>query len=244
MAIDTEIKERLIRSAAEVLTRARNVVAFTGQGISPIPDPFHEATTMELFLADPQKVWQEYNRRKQLIRTTRPSPTHDALAEMEYLLEKFFLITQNIDGLHQAACSTRLVEIHGSLWRARCIHCTYETEEFDLGNSPKCPICNNWLRPAVVWPEEPIPVEEFDIAREACELADLLVCIGNQAELQPSASMIWQAKATGCFLIEINPEPTAASHLADLRIPAPPEKALPPLVTALKELLLQPSAPL
>ncbi len=242
MAIDAEIEERLIRSAAEVLTQARNVVAFTGQGISPIPDPFHEETTMEQFLDNPLKVWQEYNRRRHLLKTTHPTPAHDALAEMEYVLDKFFLITQNIDGLHQAACSTRLVEIHGSLWRARCIHCTYETEEFDLGDSPKCPTCNNWLRPAVIWPDEPVPEEEFDIACEACELADLLVCIGNQAELQPSASMIWQAKATGCFLIEINPELTAASHLADLRIPAQPEKALPPLVAALKELLLQPSA--
>jgi NAD-dependent deacetylase len=237
MAIDTESEVKLIRYAAEVLAQAQNVVAFTGQGISPIPDALQEWIDLEQFLADPPKVWQEYNRQRQLLKSTPPTVAHDALAEMEFLLEKFFLITQNTDGLHQAACSTQLVEIHGNRRQARCIYCDYQTEESDLGDEPRCPLCGNWLRPAVVWPDEPLPEEEFSIACEACELADLLLSIGNQAEVQPSASMIWQAKATGATLIEICPDLTAASHLADIRLAASPAKALPSLVFALKELL-------
>ncbi len=243
MALETESEERLIRYSAEVLIQAQNIVAFTGQGISPIPDLLQEWIDLEQFLADPPKAWQEYTRQRQILRTFRPTAAHDALAEMEFILEKFFLITQNIDGLHQAACSTQLVEIHGSLWRVRCIQCDYQTEELELGDQPRCPLCGHWLRPAVVWSDESLPEEEFSIACEACEIADLLLSIGNQAEVQPSASMIWQAKATGATLIEINPDLTAASHLADIRIAADPQKALPDLVFAVKDLLRQPIVP-
>ena len=186
MVIDTETEKQMVRYAAEVLGQAQNIVAFTGQGISPIPDTGQEWINFERFLANPQQVWQEVNRQRQLIRTARPTPAHHALAEMEFVLEKFLLITQNTDGLHQAACSTRLVEIHGNLRRARCIQCDYETEEFDLSDRPQCPLCDHWLRPDVVWADEPLPAEEFAAACEACELADLILSIGNQAEVQPS----------------------------------------------------------
>lgn len=244
------IEERLIHHSSEALAQARHIVAFTGPGISATSDrtPIHpdqlggaRGISLDSFLENPHKVWQWYNRRKDMLRTTCPSPVHYALAEMEDLLEGFMLITQNTDGLHQKAGATKLVEINGNIWTARCVHCDYQThtEDHALGNEPHCPVCGQWLRPDVVWPGEPVPEEEFSAAREAGELADLMLSIGTSGEHQPAASMIWQAKATDAVIIEINPTITSASHLADIRLQTLPEKAIPALVAELKALLLQ-----
>jgi NAD-dependent deacetylase len=131
------------------------------------------------------------------------------------------------------------VEINGNIWISRCVQCGYQhRSEEDLGDEPRCPVCGDWLRPDVVWPGEPLPEEEFTAAREAGELADLMLSIGTSGEHQPAASMIWQAKATDATIIEINPTLTTASHLADIRLQALPEKAIPALVSELKHMVL------
>jgi len=248
------IEDHLIRRSAEALIESLHVVAFTGYEISahadstPIPpDPIlrkpdgrPEWPDLDEFLAHPQKVWHWYNARKKLLHQACPTPAHNALAELENLLENFFLVTQNTDALHQKAGTTKLVEMDGSVWLARCVNADYQfwDNEQVLDDEPKCPVCGSWLRPGVVWPGEPLPEEEFSIAREACELADLLLVIGTSGETQPAASLLWQAKATDATIIEINSHATTASHLADLRIPTVPEKALPALVATLKQLLM------
>ncbi len=242
------IEERILEHSAEALIKARHVVAFTGPGISaksgttPLhPDQMaasQEWTDVDNFLANPKKVWNWYNNRKSVLRQTCPSPAHYALAELENILEDFLLITQNTDGLHQRAGSTRLVEIHGSIWRTRCTNCDYarNLSEAEPTSGMMCPVCGSWLRPGVVWSGESLPEEDFNAAREACENADLILSTGTSAAIQPSASMIWQAKATGAMLIEVSSKVTTASHLADIRLQTAPEKVLPALIMTLRNL--------
>jgi NAD-dependent deacetylase len=244
------IEERLLKHSAEAMFHARHVVAFSGPEISakygttPLHteqmDAFQEWINIDNFQADPERVWRWYNNRKSVLRQSCPSPAHYALAELENILEDFLLITQNTDGLHQRAGSTKLVELHGNIWRIRCTHCNYErmSEKEEPVSEMRCPVCKNWLRPDVVWSGESLPEEEFNAAREACENADLVLSNGTSAAIQPSASMIWQAKATGSLLIEISTKTTTASHLADIRLQTVPEKALPLLIQALRGLFI------
>jgi len=242
------IEDQLLKYSTEAILGARHVVAFSGPGVgsksrtTPIyadqMTPAREWMDVEAFLAEPERVWQWYNNRKNVLRQTSPSPAHYALAELENILEDFLLITQNTDGQHQRAGSTRLLEIHGSLWQVRCTQCNYtrDSKEEEPINELKCPVCKGWLRPAVVWSGEAIPEEEFNAAREACENADLILSIGSIAAVQPSASLIWQAKATGSMLIEVSSQVTTASHLADIRLATVPEKALPVMIQVLRGL--------
>ena len=248
------IEESLVKNSADALARARHVIVFTGAGISAKPDSTQihtDQTAQEIgiyiccdlkdFLNNPKQIWRYYNNQKKTLRKVCPSPAHYFLVELENMIDDFTLITQNTDGLHQKAGSKKLIELYGNIWTSRCTRCDYSTysQQEYLGDEPKCPVCKNWLRPGVVWAGEPLPAEDFAAACEACEIADLMITIGTSAEVQPTASMIWQAKATNAIIIEINPTITTASTLADIRIPTLPEKAVPALVSELKNQLIQ-----
>src|SRR4030042_2791556 len=120
---------------SEALRAARHVAALTGAGISAesgIPT-FRDAqtglwikyrsedlATPEAFQRNPQLVWEWYAWRRELIARAAPNPGHQALVEMETRLRKFTLITQNVDGLHQRAGSTAVIELHGNITRTKC----------------------------------------------------------------------------------------------------------------------------
>jgi len=121
--------------AAEALARARRVSVLTGAGVSAesgVPTfraqdglwekhRLEDVATADALARNPKLVWEFYEARRSSMRTVAPNAAHVALAEMESLFESFSLATQNVDGLHPRAGSRRVLEVHGSLWRAHCM---------------------------------------------------------------------------------------------------------------------------
>src|SRR5262245_25951224 len=129
-----------LRVAAARLREARRVLVATGAGISAesgVPTfrgpgglwrDFRpeELATPEAFERDPHLVWEWYDSRRQKVAEVEPNAAHQALARLESRAPEYLLATQNVDGLHSRAGSRKLVELHGSLWRVRCVQCADE----------------------------------------------------------------------------------------------------------------------
>jgi NAD-dependent deacetylase len=171
-----------------------------------------------------------------LVAGAKPNPAHLALAEMENLFPHFELITQNVDGLHQRAGSTRVVELHGNISRTKCfdegaIVSSWE----DTGDvPPKCPNCGGLLRPDVVWFEEPLPETEMARATAASTACDVFFSIGTSTVVYPAAALPFEALRTGATVVEINPQPTRLTLLAQFNLSDAAGVALPALLKALK----------
>ncbi len=141
--------------------------------------------------------------------------------------------------MHQQAGSRNVIELHGSLFKASCVDCGYivgigEVAQEVMSCVPVCPRCSGMLRPAVVWFNESVPEEEFSSAVEAVDSCDLLFSIGTSAAVYPAASLIWQAKSHGAVIVEINPQETAASGIADICLRGKSGEILPRIVESYK----------
>ncbi len=176
-----------------------------------------ELATPEAFGRDPKLVWEWYNWRRQLIAAAKPNPAHHALVQMERRFPHFLLITQNIDGLHRQAGSQRVVELHGCIWRVRCLAEGRVSENYQIPLSelpPRCP-CGSLLRPDVVWFGESLPPEALAEAWSAVKGCDLFFSIGTSALVQPAASLPIMAKEEGAFVVEVNPTWTPITPFVD-----------------------------
>jgi NAD-dependent deacetylase len=234
--------------AADVLRRAERVAVLTGAGVSAesgVPtfrasDGLWEGHRIEDvatpfgFKKDPRLVWQFYNARRANVKTVRPNPGHFALAAMEGCWgDGFTLATQNVDGLHRAAGSRRVLEVHGSLYRTRCTGCgAIRDRGLDtLDELPKCDPCGGLLRPDIVWFHEPLPEDVWRQAHAAAEACDVFLVVGTSAVVYPAAGLIQIAKRgrSGAAVIEVNLTPTEASVLADIGLYGPSGETLPRL---------------
>jgi NAD-dependent deacetylase len=166
-----------------------------------------------------------------VIAACRPNAAHLVLAEMERRAADFTLVTQNVDGLHQAAGSRRVVELHGNIWRLRCTReCrpAWEDRRVPLDPlPPACPVCGAPARPDVVWFGESLPAAALDAALAAARRCRLMLVIGTSALVQPAASLPLLALQHGAHVIEINPEPTPLSAVVHEAIREPAAVGLP-----------------
>jgi NAD-dependent deacetylase len=177
-----------------------------------------ELATPEAFARDPKLVWEWYDWRRGLVAETEPNPGHYALAELESRISDFTLITQNVDGLHDGAGSSRPLKLHGDIWELRCTRCGYHgvNREVPIPEIPPRCDCGALLRPDIVWFGEPLPV--IEAAWRAAEQAELFLVAGTSALVQPAASLPLVAKKHGARLVEINLESTPLSRHVDLRL--------------------------
>jgi len=240
-----------IGDAAAMIREAGAIAVLTGAGVSAeseIPtyrDPMEglwaefdpqKLATPEAFERDPATVSRWYDFRREKCAQALPNPGHLALARLEHTLlarsRKFCLLTQNVDGLHQRAGSGTVVELHGSLMRWRCSVSGVEEPNapMPLDQYPFPTQAGGYLRPCVVWFGEALPSEAVDIAQQSSTACDLFLTIGTRAEVYPAAGFVALAKQSGAKVIEINPEPSAASGIADVAIRARSGVALPTLV--------------
>jgi len=190
---------------------------------------------MEAFREDPGLVWEWYEYRRGVIRGVQPNPAHYAIQDLEERFAEFLLVTQNIDGLHQMAGSRKIVELHGNIWRNRCLRCGQVYDHRDVEEKvipPQC-VCGGSLRPDVVWFGEALPQEALARALQAAQSCDLLLTIGTSALVQPAASLPLLAQRNGAFVVEINPEPTPISLRVDESIRGRAGEVLPELVKEL-----------
>jgi NAD-dependent deacetylase len=251
MGFSTEIPVDLLSH----LRTAQKVAVLTGAGISAesgVPtfresqtglwaryDP-QELATPQSFQRDPRLVWEWYTWRRDLVSRAKPNPGHYALAELEQWLTgqgtDFTLITQNVDGLHRRAGSVNLVELHGDITRTKCfaegvvVESCPETEEVP----PRCPRCGGLLRPDVVWFGENLPAEALETAWAAAQSAGVFFSIGTSTVVQPAASLPLVALEHGATVIEVNPDQTPLSSLAQFRLSGPAGFILPKLLKHLK----------
>lgn len=241
-----------IDAMLEPLREARSVVVFSGAGLSAdsgVPtfrdgatglwvdvDPM-EVASIEGFARDPEKVWGWHEAMRERFAAVRPNAGHVGIASLELQLPRarVAVITQNIDGLHQAAGSSIVHEVHGSALRVRCHrHCGYRVD-WPLGEPAlrRCPECGAVARPDVVWFGEALDDLVFSAAVQAALAADVFISVGTSSVVQPAASLPFAAADSGALVIEVNPHPTALSEVADLAVRAPAARFFPLLLDRL-----------
>lgn len=165
-----------------------------------------DVASPEGFAADPILVWKFYKERYKQALNVKPNPAHYALKTLEEALgNNFWLVTQNVDGLHERAGNKNLIEMHGSLNTCFCTSCSkrFHTCEIDLEASlPPCPSCGKMLRPDIVWFGE-IPYE-LDKIQELLQQTNLLIVIGTSGNVYPAAGFVMTARYLGARTMAIN----------------------------------------
>jgi NAD-dependent deacetylase len=239
--------------AARALAVARKVVVVSGAGISAESGiatfrdtgglweqhAIEDVATPEALQRNPRKVWEFYERRREHVQSVAPNAGHAAVAELETVFEEVVTITQNVDGLHQRAGSSRVIEVHGSLWRARCLSaCGAVVDPFPFPASelpPRC-ACGGMLRPAVVLFGELLPAETFALATRHAGEADVCLVVGTSGSVWPAAGLPLAARDAGASTVEVNPEPTELTAELDWSLRGTSGSLLPRLVYRAREL--------
>jgi NAD-dependent deacetylase len=227
---------------AELVRGADSVVALTGAGISVpsgIPDfrspgsglwetvdPMRVAH-IDAFRSDPVAFWHFYGERFATLGAKQPNGAHRALVAMEATGMLDAVITQNIDMLHRKAGAREPIEVHGSIASCRCPRCaggSVPLEQVrlrlrgDPDGVPRCEECRGPLKPEVVLFGELLPEPALARARELCEEADLLLCIGSSLEVHPVAGLPMLTHAAGGTLAILTQGPTPLDELAGVRL--------------------------
>lgn len=218
----------------EKLASATSITVLTGAGISAdsgVPTfrggdglwknfrP-EELATPEAFERDPRLVWEWYNWRREVIAAKQPNDAHKALVELERRCPNFWLITQNVDGLHRDAGSHQLSEIHGNIWKVRCTACGAidDNREVPIAILPSCRQCKSLLRPHIVWFGESLCAADLTQCSAVLQRCEVLLIIGTSGVVYPAAGFSSIAKQAGAFVGEINLDPTPQSSVVDVSL--------------------------
>ena len=226
-------------------------MAFTGAGVSTesgLPDfrsdsglwagvdPL-EVASLSAFRRRPEVFYQFYRARLAQLGGAQPNPAHHALVALEaHGLST--VITQNVDGLHQAAGSRRVIELHGNLREAACPACGWRgpialiTDALDRNDLPSCPVCGSRPKPNVVLFEELLPADAYEAAEKEVRSADVLLVVGSSLEVTPAAWLPKVAHSHGATLIIANDEPTAMDGRAEVILRGRAGNLIPDLVAA------------
>ena len=228
---------------------ANHIVVFTGAGISAesgvptfrSPDGIwakfkpEELANINAFMSNPERVWEWYQHRRDIVEKAEPNSGHYAIVELERIFDRVDIITQNVDGLHIRAGSTHVYELHGSLHAHRCLNCsTPYTLSLKEQGVPHCPSCGGLIRPGVVWFGEDLPSAIWQQAEEATRSCDIFLSVGTSTVVYPAAQLPFLALSLGKHVVEVNPEPTDLSRQADVALRGPAGEMLPRLVEALR----------
>jgi NAD-dependent deacetylase len=238
VGISTELKSRFASaSRVLVLTGAgvsaeSGVPTFRGGGNTGVWKgmPFDAISSARMIQSDLPAVWDWFNYRRGVLEALKPNPAHKAIADWQDQFEDFCLVTQIVDGLHQAAGSRDVIELHGNVWRGRCVECGQRYGLRELGieeGVPSCLDCGNSLRPDVVLFGELLPAGVFERAAAKAESCELCLVVGTSALVYPAASIPEIASTAGAYMVEVNPERTPLSDLCDEVLTGPAGEILP-----------------
>lgn len=235
-----------LSEAARLLATAEKIAVLTGAGVSAesgVPTfrgsgglwegyRAEELATPSAFRRDPDLVWSFYRWRLRLLSGVVPNAAHRALVTLEANVPRFWLLTQNVDGLHAAAGSRAVVELHGSLQRTRCSLCSRRSPMLEIPQEglPTCWSCGGLLRPDVVWFGEMLPGRAMAAAAEAVGECDLMLVVGTSGVVEPAASFAHQARLRGASVLEVNLEPTPISTVARVSLHGRAAELVPHLV--------------
>jgi NAD-dependent deacetylase len=246
-----------IGAAQRILSQARKVTVLTGAGISTssgIPDfrgpqglwtkdpEAEKVFTLQYYLADRgirERAWRM--RHDSAALTAKPTPAHRALVDLERSGRLRAIVTQNIDGLHQAAGSSPglVLEIHGTMWEVVCMSCGVRTptpeviERLDAGETdPQCRDCGGILKTATISFGQALDEHVMDAAVDAARDCDVFLAVGTSLQVYPAAGLCDLAQAAGARLVVVNAEPTPYDGGADAVLRDPIDEVLPRLLSA------------
>jgi NAD-dependent deacetylase len=246
-----------IHRAVEMIQNARHAVVITGAGLSTpsgIPD-FRSAgsglwtqdnpmlvASLTAFRRRPDQFFNWLRSLAGPIWEAKPNPAHHALAEMERAGYLHAVITQNIDGLHQKAGSTNVIELHGTLSTLTCPQCQtqYPAGQFmdafiQNARQPHCTQCNQYLKPDIILFEEALPMNAWDDAQAHCEQADLVLVAGSSLEVSPANQLPLYALQHNAGLIINTLSPTYLDEAAHVLLPGDVAEILPEIMVQLHE---------
>jgi len=242
-----------LRAAASELSRAKKVLAITGAGISadsglPVYRGMgglyedsetedgvriEDALSVAMLRRRPEVTWKHLLQIAQACEGRLPNAGHLALAAMERHFPHFTVLTQNVDGLHHAAGSKKLIEIHGDLRELFCERCGYRQPtppQATLAGAPACPCCAATLRPSIVLFGEALPKQAVaDLEAVFDEGVDFVMIVGTSAGFPYIAGPVVQAARAGLPTLEINPARSEVSYVVRHRLPMRAAEALPVL---------------
>jgi len=197
-------------------------------------------------VADPKGWWESIRRREGYasemlrgIEQAKPNPGHYALAELEQMGILRCIITQNVDNLHNAAGSKNVAEIHGNIFKLRCISCGSRYARGEISVEvlpPRCPKCGGVIKTDGVLFGEPIPADVLRRCEEETAKCDCMLIIGTSAQVYPTAGFPSYVHKRGGSLIEINPYDTPLTNSCKVVIRAPSGETLPQIVAFIKHL--------
>ena len=232
---------KLVEQAATIIRQAQNGVALTGAGISTpsgIPDfrspgsvlwkrdlPM-EVASLAVFRHHPQRFFDWIRTLARHILSAEPNQAHKSLARLEVAGHIKTIITQNIDMLHKRAGSSNVLEIHGTFATLSCLHCYQQIEStpkilndyLGKGIIPRCPSCQEILKPDVILFGEQLPAKQWNAAQKAIDQCDILLVIGSSLTVVPVAELPKRAMKRDLYLIILNKMGTYLDKQADVVI--------------------------
>lgn len=247
----------LIKEAAKHLQQAKHITVFTGAGISAESgiatyrdaqtglwenhDPMLYATSIG-FLSDPETAWKWYSHRRDVMKNAQPNPAHIHATRLQDLKPDTAIITQNIDDLHERAGSYSITHLHSDMFVNHCFADCQGTPtiidplpETDM-MPPKCPHCDNLIRPGVVWFGEVLPVKAVRAMKERIAKTDLLLVIGLSGAITYGVPNYVKEQNQGT-VIELNLNESGITPFADIFLQAPAGDVMPDLISQFEKLL-------
>lgn len=242
-----------IRDVRDALIDARSAFAFTGAGISVasgIPDfrsrggiwerfPVEEYGTIDAFREDPRRAWQFFFELSRVCGGARPNTAHRALARLEALGRLQHVVTQNVDGLHQEAGNTSVVELHGGRDVLRCLACGASRRQpiRELREPPVCAACGAIMKPDAVLFGEELPAGAMARALDLARSADVCLIVGTSGVVYPAAEVPEVAFASGATLCQFDLGSTGLTHTGRVHhfVEGPASETLPRLVALVEE---------
>lgn len=231
------------------IRKARRVSVLTGAGVSAesgIPTfrgaggiwekyDFNKLATPHGFMENPELAWDWYQLRQREMMKAQPNEAHLVIAEMEDHFPSFAVLTQNIDGFHRRAGSRNIVELHGNIWRMRCVRDGTIVElDSPVEHIPPLCQCGSIMRPDVVWFGEPLPSEAIEAASTVARESDVMFVVGTSAIVYPAAALPALTKSAGGLVVEVNVEPTPVTAYAALTLFGPAGEVLPAFWTLVR----------
>ncbi len=249
--VDDEIKE-----IANIIVNSKIITFFTGAGISTpsgLPDfrspdglwakyDMGEYGAVSSFRKNPEKVWRFFRETYFSYKNVKPNKAHYAITELQELIgtDKIFILTQNIDNLHQEAGSSNIYELHGTMQKLHCLWCHYEVDtdeekHIKLLPYPKCPHCNNPLKPKIVLFGEYLPQKTLQISMKLAKESDIMIAVGTSLEIHPASEIFIFSESPHKVMFNLNN--TRYSQIFEHFIQGDVSDTLPLLVKEVKELM-------
>lgn len=253
-----ESSRAIVDEVAQLLAGASSALFITGAGISAdsgLPTyrgigglyeeeltedgvPIEEALSGSMFRRDPALTWKYIRRIEEACRGAEPNAAHRRIADLERRLDRVWVLTQNVDGLHRRGGSEQVIRIHGDVHDLRCTQCdwTEVVEDYaHLPAAPTCPQCGAIVRPEVVLFGEMLPQRALaDLYRELERGFDVVFSVGTSSLFPYIAAPVVEARRSGRPAIEINPTDTEVTGICTHKLPEGAADALEALWAALE----------